>query len=94
MSRRASDVYEMQREPLPAWRRLPRVIVVLVTNVLSMGSGPANPGGGAIRIIEKGSGREVSILVEQMGDDGQGVVSSISADLSVMSADDFASKWL
>lgn len=94
MSQRATDVYELEREPVALWKRLPRLLVVFVTNVLSMGSGPANPGGGTVRIVEKRTGRVVSTVTEELGDDGRGTVSSMSADLAEMPADGFARKWL
>ena len=90
----ATHVYELERIPMALWRRLPRLLIVFVSNALSMGSGPANPGGGLIRVIEKSTGQVVGTFVEELGDDGQGTVSSMRADLTEMRADDFARKWL
>ncbi|MEZ5245223.1 MAG: hypothetical protein R2707_09020 [Acidimicrobiales bacterium] len=94
VSQRATDVYVVEHQPAAFWRRIPRFLVVFVTNVLSMGSGPANPGGNAVRIVDKRTGRVVATVVEQLGDDGQGTVSSMTADLAEMAADEFAEKWL
>lgn len=75
-------------------RRAARIFTVFVANLLSMGSGPANPGGDLVRVVEKATGREALSAMEEMGDDGHGTVSSIRSDLSSMTAEAFATKWL
>lgn len=71
-----------------------RSAVVLVVGALTLGSGPANPGGRRVVVIDLETGRPVGQVAERIGDDVDNDVGMIHQDLRRLDAAAFAERWL
>lgn len=88
----ASEAFELIYLAPGRLRTAVRSVVVLATNVLSMGDGPANPGGGRYDIIDRSSGEVLGSVAEWLGDDH--LAPELHDDLEQLSAAAFREKWL
>jgi len=88
----ARDIYEVVYEPAGRRSSWIRAAFVMAVNLFTMGDGPANPGGGCYRIIERSSGTEVGRAAEWLGDDDAG--HEIRTDLLDLTPEQFSTKWL
>lgn len=92
--RPANEVYEVAiAGTKKRWRAL-RFITVLIGAIISLGDGPANPGGRNIVIRALDDGSELARIVEDWGDDENNLLIGIERDLATMTAREFASAWL
>lgn len=93
MNKPASTVYEIVFEQTALPKRLLRGLVVLVTNLIALGDGPANPGGRVFSVREIATGQEISRHVEDLGDDEGYLLAGIEDDLATMTAHEFKAAW-
>lgn len=80
-------------EQAAAPKRFLRSITVLLTNLLSMGDGPTNPGGRILRVVDRRSGADLFRHIETIGEDHPDMLQALERDLATMSADEFAKVW-
>lgn len=90
----ARERYEIITTPASLVRRVFGPIAVLFTNVVTMGGGPANPGGRTFVVRDKQSGDVLFERRETFADDQTGLGEAIQRDLDTLTADAFEAEWV
>lgn len=101
---RAKDRYRIAIEDAEGPQRWFRSVGVLVANIAGWfdgigtgsidGTGPVNPGGRTIRVIDNTSGHVVLEFVEEFGDDARRSLAMLESDIESQTVTEFESRWL
>ncbi len=94
----ATDHYRIVVSEPARPQRWFRGLGVLIAHVAGwfegFGSGPVNPGGRPIDVVDVASGEVVLAFVEEFGDDKRFALATLQQDLDEQTVGDFRAKWL
>ncbi len=94
----AGDRYRIIVDDAERSKRWFRSLGVLIANVAGwfegLGSGPSNPGGRTIKVMDNTTGLVVLEFVEEFGDDAQVGLSTLHSDIESQTVGEFRTKWL
>lgn len=94
MNDRAVDVFEIRAAKASLGRRIRAWLALVLTNLISYGQGPSNPGSRDFVIFDRATGTERARFEGPVGDDDNHLSAVMSADLESMSAQEFESTWI
>ncbi len=94
----ACDRYRIALDEPARPKRWFRGLGVIIANIAlwidGFGTGPTNPGGRTIKVIDNSTGCVVLEFVEEFGDDARLSLAMLEKDIESLTAEDFESRWL
>jgi hypothetical protein len=94
----ATDRYRIVVEEPTAAKRWLRGFGTLIANVAGwfegLVTGPTNPGGRTVQIVDDRTGETVFEFVEEFGDDARMALATIQHDLDTKTVAEFEAAWL